>query len=43
MKNKIIDSFFESDKMEDTIEDKNNTNLIVHLYSSMILGIQLLN
>jgi len=43
MKNKIINSFVLSDKMEDTLEDENNTNLLLHLFSSMILGIQLLN
>jgi len=42
MKNKI-DSFLLSDKREDTLEDKNNTNLLLHLFSSMILRIQLLN
>jgi len=31
MKNKIIDLFL-SDKMEDTLEDENNTDLIIHLF-----------
>jgi len=43
MKNKIIDSFVLSDKREDTLEDENNTNLLLHIFLSMILGIQLLN
>jgi len=43
MKNKIIDSCFLSHKKEDILEDKSNTNLLLHLVSSMILGIQLLN
>jgi len=43
MKNKIINSFFKSDKREDTLEDENITNLLFHLFSSMTLGIQLFN
>ena len=43
MKNKIINSFVLSGKREDTLEDENNTNLLFHLFSSIIQGIQLLN
>jgi len=39
MKSNIIDSFVLSGKREDTLEDENNTNLLFHLFSSMILGI----
>jgi len=42
MKNKIIDSFFLKVIKEDTLEDENNTNSLLHLFSNM-LGIQLLN
>jgi len=30
-------------KRKDTREDENNTNLLLHLFSSIILRIQLLN
>jgi len=43
MKNKIINSFVLSDRREDILEYENKTNLLLYLFSSMILGIQLLN
>jgi len=32
MKNKIIDSFFKSNKKKDTREDENNQDLLLHIF-----------
>jgi len=43
MRNQIIDSFFKSNKREDISKDENNTYLLLHILSSIILNILLLN
>jgi len=43
MKNKIIDSFFLCDKRKDIREDENKTDLLLYLFSIMLLRIKLLN